>query len=150
MTDAYFEHIVDAREICSNCHRKNRVERVDPVMSRSGLRHELDSHYSRDERRTTVDYHDSDPEPTHAKGVFCGCGVEGSHDRIWEPTAIDRERFKQLLQNTVRSLEERGVSIKRKEMVAVALSHFDDHGDVDRALATGTDAGIVAATATAD
>ena len=147
MTEAYFEHVLDARDVCANCHRKNRIERVDPVMSRSGLRHELDSHFSRMRRRTVVDYHDGTENPPDSKGVWCECGVEGSHDRIWDPSDVDRERFKSLLKNTIQSLQARGVSLKSRETAMYALSHFDEHGDVDKALAAGVDAGIVAATA---
>jgi len=144
MQGPYADHLLDARDVCSNCFRKNRVERVDPVMSRSGLRHELDSHYSRDRRETTVDYHDGGDEPPKSKGVFCNCGVEGTFDRIWDPTDVDRERFKKLLKNAVVTLDRKGVSIKRKETLRYALSHFDDHHDVDKALATAIDCGIMA------
>jgi len=147
MTDLYFDHIVNAREICSNCHRKNRVERVDPVMSRSGLRHELDSHYSRDVRRTVVDYHNSTEIPSDSKAVFCECGVEGAHHRVWDPLEIDRDRFKELLKHTIQSLNERGVTLDDRETILYALSHFDENGDADKALASGVDAGVVAATA---
>lgn len=147
MQGPYADHLLDARDVCSNCLRKNRVERVDPVMSRNGLRHELDSHYSRDRRRTSIEYHDGGDEPTKAKGVFCECGVEGSHDRLWNPEDVDRESFKTLLTAAVATLEEKGVSIKRRETLMYALGHFDEVGDVDKALATALDAGIVAAAA---
>jgi len=150
MTSTYHEHILDASDVCSNCHRKNRVERVDPVMSRTGLRHELDSHYSRDQRNTTVEYHDGGDKPTEAKGVFCECGTEGGHTRHWSPDDVSREKFKALLKHTARTLAERGVSVDRRTMFSHALSHFDDCGDVDRALAAGVDIGIATATAQSD
>lgn len=144
MQGPYADHLLDASDVCSNCLRKNRVERVDPVMG-SGLGHELDSHYSRHKRRTTVDYHDGGDEPTQAKGVFCECGVEGSYERVWDPTGVDRDRFKELLKAAVITLDEKGVSLNRKETLRYALVHFDDHGDVDKALATAIDCGIMAA-----
>jgi hypothetical protein len=146
MQGPYADHLLDANDTCSNCLRKNRVERVDPVMG-TGLGHELDSHYSRDPRETTVEYHDGGTEPTRAKGVFCRCGVEGSHERYWSPTDVSRDRFKELLKNAVATLDRKGVTLRQKETIGYALSHFDDHGDVDRALATAIDAGIVAAAA---
>lgn len=150
MQGPYADHLLDASDVCSNCLRKNRVERVDPVMG-GGLGVDLDSHYSRDQRRTTVEYHDGGDEPTQAKGVFCECGVEGSHERLWNPTAVDRERFKELLKAAVQTLRAKDVSLKQKETLMYALSHYDDHGDADRALATGIDCGIMAeAVGTAD
>jgi len=143
MQGPYADHILDARDVCSNCFRKNRVERVDPVMG-SGLGHELDSNYSRDRRETTVEYHDGGDEPPKSKGVFCNCGVEGSFERLWSPTTASRERFKTLLKNAVVSLERKEVSIKRKETLRYGLTHYADHGDVDKALATAIEMGIVA------
>lgn len=143
MQGPYAQHLLDATDVCSNCLRKNRVERVDPVMGR-GLTTELDSHYSRDKRRTSVEYHDGGDEPTKAKGVFCECGVEGSHERLWSPTEIEREHFKDLLVHAVATLERKRVDIRRRETLRYALSHFDDHADADRALANGIEAGIVA------
>jgi hypothetical protein len=147
MQGPYADTILDARDVCNNCFRKNRVERVDPVMSRAGLRHELDSHFARDKRETVLDWHDGGERPTEAKGVWCNCGVEGSYDRLWEPNNLDRERFKTLLKQAVISVEQKGVTLKRRETLRYALSHFDDHGDADQALATALDAGIVAACA---
>ena len=147
MQGPYADYILDARDVCSNCFRKNRVARVDPV--RGGLgRDELDSHYERDRRETTVEYAPHDI-PHRSKGVFCACGVEGSHERLWDPTDVERAQFKRLLQNSIRALERKEVSIKRKEAAMYALSHFDEHDDVDRALATGLELGIVAAAASA-
>jgi len=79
--------------------------------------------------------------------VFCRCGVEGSYERLWHPETVERERFKSLLKNVVRALESKGVSLRTKETMAYALSHFDDEGDADVALATAIDAGVVAAAA---
>jgi len=144
MQGPYADHLLDARDVCSNCLRVNRVERVDPVMSSGTLTHELDSHYSRDRRRTAVEYHDGGDEPTQAKGVFCSCGVEGAYERVWNPASVSRKRFKDLLTSAVASLERKGVSLDRRETLMYSLSHFDDHGDVDKALATGIDCGIMA------
>jgi len=77
--------------------------------------------------------------------VFCECGVEGSYERLWDPTGVDRDRFKELLKAAVVTLDEKGVSLNRKETLRYSLVHFDDHGDVDKALATGIYAGIMAA-----
>jgi hypothetical protein len=150
MHGPYADHILDARDVCNNCFRRTRVERVDPVMSRAGLRHELDAHYARDKRETVLDWHDGGDRPTEAKGVWCNCGVEGTFDRIWEPDGVYRARFKDLLTTVVATVEQKGVTVKRRETLRYALSHFDEHEDVDKALATALDAGIVAAAAADD
>lgn len=146
MQGPYADHILDASDVCSNCFRVVSVERVDPVMG-DGLGHELDSHYSRHKRETSVEFHDSEPEPTQAKGVFCKCGVEGSHERLWEPGDVDRDRFADLLKSAIRSVATKGVALKPDETISYAVSHWREHDDVDRALATALDAGVVAAAA---
>ena len=127
----YQEHILDAPDVCSNCLRKNRQDRVDPV--RGGLGRELDSHYERDPRRTTVEFAPHEI-PARSKGVFCRCGVEGPHDRVWHPDDVDREQFKDLLVASVATLEQKGVGIDRRETLAQALHAFDQGADVDHAL----------------
>lgn len=147
MQGPYAEHILDANDVCANCHRQNRVERVDPVMATDGLRHELDSHYSRRRELTTVEYHDGGREPTKAKGVFCECGVEGAHERIWSPETVTREPFKELLQNAIKTLLGKGVNIRPKETARYALAHYDAEGDADKALSYAVEMGQVAAIA---
>jgi hypothetical protein len=144
MQGPYADYLLDAKDICNNCYRQVKIERVDPVMSRSGLRHDLDVHYARKKRTTEVEYHDGEPEPAHSRGTFCECGVEGSHQRLWEPDDVSRDRFEQLLVAAVASAIRKGIGIRRKETLRYALEHFDNEGDVDKALATGLDAGLVA------
>ena len=143
MRGPYADHLLDAADVCSNCLAKNRHERIDPIR---GLGDELDSHYERDEHRTEIGYGPADVV-SEQKGVFCQCGVEGSHERIWDPDDVDREKFKELVKAALRTLAEKDVTIRRRETVRYALSHFDDHVDVDQALANAIDAGIVAAAA---
>lgn len=144
MQGPYADYILDARDVCSNCFRRIRVERVDPVMARDGLRHELDSHYARHQRNTSVEYHDTDPEPTQCEGVFCACGVEGAHERLWSPDDLTRARFKDLLKTAVATAEDKGVDLRTKETLMYALHHWDDKNDADRAISAGLEAGIVA------
>lgn len=146
MEGPYADHILDARDVCSNCFRRNRVERVDPVMSR-GLRHELDAHLSRRKQMTTREHHDSDPKPTNCDATFCVCGIEGSHHRMWDPTDIGRSTFKTLLTRGLETLGEKGISFSRnrkKEIIGYALTEFDDSGDADKALSKALEMGIVA------
>jgi len=147
MEGPYADHILDARDVCNNCFRHVRVERVDPVMARDGLRHALDAHYSRKRKTTTREYHDSDPAVTHAEATFCHCGVEGTFERLWSPTDISRGRFKTLLKRALRTLEQKGIQLSRerkRETVAYALQTFDRDGDADQAIAQGIEMGIVA------
>jgi len=147
MHGPYADHILDARDVCSNCFRHVRVERVDPVMSRDGLRHALDSHYSRKQKTTTREYHDSDPAVTHAEATFCQCGVEGTYERLWSPTDLSRDRFKTLLKQVLRTLSHKGVQFtdgRKRETVAYALQSFDHNGDADQAFGEAIEMGIVA------
>jgi len=109
----------------------------------------MDSHLSRRKETTTVAYGPSDV-PSESKGVFCQCGTEDAHHRLWDPTDVSRERFKTLLKNAIKTLEHKDVTLERTETAMYGLSHWDEHGDVDRALATALDAGIVAAVASSD
>ena len=144
MNGPYAAHILDASDVCSNCLRLVKHERVDPI--RGGLSRQLDAHLERDRRRTSVDYGPHECPP-RSKGVFCHCGCEGAHERLWDPTDVDEQRFKALLKAALRTLEEKDVTLRRKETAMYALSHFDDHGDVDKALSVALEAGIVAAVA---
>jgi len=142
MQGPYADHILDAKDVCSNCLRQNRVERIDPVMG-SGLGHELDSHYSRDRRQTVIGFGPAEAV-ADSKGVFCECGVEGSYERIWDPEEVGEDRFRDLLVAAVATLERKDVSIRRRTALRTALQHFQAHGDVDRALSIGAEAAVVA------
>jgi|APHM01.1.fsa_nt_gi hypothetical protein len=138
MDGPYADHLLDARDVCSNCFQLVRIERVDPVMYREGFSDDLDAKLSRRKRTTTREYHDSDPNPTQCKVTFCECGIEGTSERLWDPTDLSRERFKDLLRAGVETLEHKGVSLDRarkRETLAYALQSFDDSGDADRAFA---------------
>ena len=54
MNDAYDEHLFDASDVCRNCLRRIRVERVDPV--RSGMGAEYEATMTRHDRHTEVDH----------------------------------------------------------------------------------------------
>ena len=144
MDGPYADHLLDAADVCSNCFRRVRLERVDQV--RGGLTRQLDSHLERHPRRTSIEFAPHEI-PARSKGVFCECGVEGAFERLWDPTAVDEERFKSLVKAAIRTLAEKDVTIKRKETVMYALSHWREHNDADKALAAALDAGIVAAAA---
>jgi len=147
MTTPYHDHILDARDVCANCHRLIRVERLDPV--RGGLNTELDSHYSRHKRTTTVEYAPAE-SASESKGVFCECGVEDSRvrDRLWSPGNISRERFRDLLTATAGTLTHKDVTISRERFASVALAAYDAGRDADDALETALDAALAVAAST--
>ena len=146
MQGPYGEHLLDAGDVCQNCFRQVRLEREQTQTSTNQPVSAELSPSVREPVETTIEYA---PHrlPAQSKGTFCGCGVEGTYERLWNPTDISRERFKELLKAALQTLEAKGVTLRRKETAMYCLSHFDEHEDADRALANGIDAGIVAAAA---
>lgn len=138
----YQEEVLNAADTCANCLRLIRVERVDPY--RSSM-HELESKLTRRREVTDVDWCDAGDRPTEAKGVWCECGVEGARDRIWEPDEVDRDRVRQLIQNLLRTLGRKRITVDRKRLAAHALQTFDECGDIDDALSRGIEQGIARA-----
>jgi len=150
MNDAYEEHLFDASDVCRNCLRRIRVERVDPV--RSGMGVEYESHMTRHDRHTEVDYGPAE-SVTDQQGTFCThCGTESAFDRIWDDVdfadpelPLGEERFRDLAKNAMRALEAKGVSIDRHAFATAALSNWDDHRPVDECLGAATEHAIVVA-----
>jgi len=140
-TPPYQEHVLGAADVCSNCFRLIRVERVDPT--RSGMGVEYETTFQRRRRTTSVEYAPHEEAKEH-KGVFCECGVESARHRIWSAEDIDMDRFEELTQNLLATLAAKDVSLKQKEAAMYALQKFRDGGGPDQALATGVEAGIVA------
>ena len=147
MEGPYADHLLDASDVCSNCLALTRQERVDPV--RGSLTRELDASLERDPRRTSVEFGPHEI-PSRSKGVFCECGVEGVHERLWNPDDVGEGRFRELLKRAIATLEEKDVTIRRKRAIGHALQAYRHGDDVDEALAAGIEAGIVAAVAAGD
>jgi len=141
MQGPYADHILDSRDVCSNCFRTIRVERIDPT--RNGFGGELESHFERRKQNTVIGYGPAE-SVTDIKGVFCECGVEGSHERIWNPTEVAERKLKTLIKNAIRTLKRKDVSIKPKETCAYILHVWRETDDVDRAMSKGIEMGIVA------
>ena len=150
---AYDEHVLSASDVCSNCLRIIRIERVDPA--RSGMIREYESHYERNPRTTEIAYGPAD-SVTNVKGTFCDrCGTEGPYtdDRIWtsERTedgtlidTVDDARFETLVKQAIATLDYKGVSIQPHDFAAHALQQRKDGATVDEALGAATEAGIYA------
>jgi len=148
----FHEHLLEAPDVCANCFSLIREERVDPT--RSGFGRDYESTYTRRRETTEIGYGPA-RTPSESKGVFCQCGVESHRvqHRVWDYTELSRERFKQLLQNAVRTLERKGVTIAQKTLVGHAIQAYDAGANVDGAIEAGLDAGLAVATtqrATAD
>jgi hypothetical protein len=120
------------------------VERVDPV--RNGFAGEYESTFERKQRTTTIEYAPHE-YPPRSKGVFCRCGVEGSHERLWQPDDISEPQLKELIKNGLQSLSAKGVSLKPKETAAYILHCWRELDDADRAFSKGLEMGIVASAA---
>ena len=154
---AYDEHVLSASDVCMNCLRIIRVERVDP--SRGGMIREYESHYERHPNNTEIAYGPAD-SVSNCKGVFCDrCGTEGAHDRIWtsERTedgtlidTVDDARFETLVKQAIATLQWKGVSIQPRDFAAHALQKRRDEASVDEALGAATEAAIVAQAARTD
>lgn len=139
MDGVYADLILDSKETCSNCFRTVRVERIDPT--REGFAGEFESHYERRRRSTTIEYAPHE-YPPRSKGVFCQCGVEGSHERLWDPTDASDDRLKELIKHGLRSLEHRGVTLRWKKTVGYIIQAFRETNDIDRAFSRGIEKGI--------
>lgn len=143
-TTPYQEHVIHAKDVCNNCFSLLREERIDAYKSNDI---ETDSYYSwRDE--TTEEGYPPFDIPAQCRSVFCECGVENARDRIWDYTEPSRERFKALLQNALTTLDQKGVTVARKQMVAHAIQAYDEGHNVDGAIEAGLDAGLAVATST--
>jgi len=142
---AYHEHLLDASDVCNSCHRVIRVERQD--LTRGGLTREFESHYERHRDHTEIGYGPA-KSVSEEKGVFCErCGTESPYDRIWNDAEedVDDERFRELVQNTIRTLEHKGVTLHRQTLAERALERRRDDEHVDDCLGEATKAAIVAA-----
>jgi len=119
---AYHEHLLDASDVCNSCHRVIRVERQDPT--RGGLTREFESHQERHRDHTEIGYGPAD-SVSGQKGVFCDrCGTESPYDRVWDDAGderLDDDRVRELIQNTIRTLEHKGVTIDRQTLAERAL-----------------------------
>jgi len=75
---------------------------------------------------------------------FCECGVEGAHERLWDPTDVAEPKLKRLIKNAIRTLRRKEVALKPKETAAYILHVWSETDDVDRAMSKGIEMGIVA------
>lgn len=143
-SDIFRERVLQARDVCRNCFSLVRVERIDPT--RGGVAREFESHYERHRQTTTVDYAPAE-RVSEQKGVFCECGVEEPRTRVWSEEDVDDERFRELVQSMLRTLEAKDITVARETAAAHALQARRGGADVDEALATGLVAGVSVAVA---
>lgn len=144
-TPAYNEHLLNAADVCNTCHRVIRVERIEPT--REGLAREFESVYERRRETTEIGYGPA-RSVSEQKGVFCDqCGTESPYDRTWDDAeeSISDERFRELVQATIRTLEFKGVTFSREDFACHALQHRLDGAHVDDCLGEATKAAITTA-----
>ena len=140
--EAYQEHILNATDVCSNCLRIIRIERVDPT--RDGMIRDFESHFERHPHNTEIAYGPAD-SVSNVKGVFCDrCGTEGAHDRIWRSEDVGDARFEELVKQAIATLDWKGVTLQAQDFAAHALQQRKDDATVDEALGAATEAAIVA------
>jgi len=147
-SSAYTERLLDAPDVCKSCLRIIRIERVDPARSETdadGKLRDIETMYERDPTTTEVAYGPAD-SVGEQKGVFCAeCGTEGAHDDFWRDDDVDDERFRELVQHAIATLEEKGVTLSRQDFARHALyQRHRQEEDVDKALSEATKAAIVA------
>lgn len=142
MQGPYADHLLDASDVCSNCLRLIRLERVDPT--KGGLARELDSHLERHPTRTSIEFAPHEI-PHQSEGTFCTCGVEDVNHRLWDPDDVGEERFRKLVKRAAQTLGEKDVTRRRKTFVAYALQAFRHGDNADEALAAGLEAAIATA-----
>jgi len=144
----YHEKALQSADVCSNCLRIIKQERMEP--SRNGLDEELESVYERDPRTTEIGYGPA-RSASNVKGCFCDrCGTESPYERIWSDEPDDRlsdRRVRELLKALIRSLEHKGVKLHRPTLARHALQRRHDGEHVDEALGRAVEAAIVAAVA---
>lgn len=136
---AYQDHILEARDVCGNCHQIIRVERVDPV--RGGIKKELDSHYARHQEHTSVEYAPAD-QVSDIKGVFCECGVENHRlqHRIWSD--VSQTKAATLIKHTAETLTAKSVDYHTRRFVELSLQAVKDGQDIDAAMSDALETAI--------
>jgi hypothetical protein len=140
MSDVYDE-LVESAEVCRNCLGVVRVERIDPT--RGGLARAYERSLERHPTRTSVGYGPAE-SVSDQKGVWCECGVESPRHRVWTDDDVDRARFRDLVQQLIRTLEHRELTGRpqRETVAAQAIQARKDGAAVDDALAAGVAAGL--------
>ena len=138
---SYGDHLINPGDVCNNCLQLARVERLDPT--REG-HEDYERRLARNKQTTTVGYGPAD-SVSDQKGVFCDCGVESPRERIWTDDEIDDDRFRALIQQMLRTLDTKGVTVDEKQTAGHALRARRNGAAVDAALATGLDHGLAAA-----
>jgi hypothetical protein len=144
MHGPYADQLLDASDVCSNCFKTVRVERIDPT--RNGFAGEYESSFERKKQTTSIEFVPFG-YPTRSKTVFCQCGVSSAHHRVWDPEDVSEAQLKELIKNALRSLAAKDVTLKPKETAAYILHCWRDVGDVDKAFSKGIEMGIVASAA---
>lgn len=111
--------LLNSSTVCSNCFGRRRREVVRPT--RSG-----DEHYHERFPRTSVEYVPCGREESmsDSRTIFCECGADSAFTRIWTVYDIDDARFRELVQQTIRTLGDLGHEVDRKAFAMAALQEW--------------------------
>jgi hypothetical protein len=142
MNGPYADLVFDANDVCRNCLRLVRRERLDPA--RGGLTREYEESLERDPRTTEIGYGPGETVTDH-KGVFCECGCEGVYARWWDDADVDRAKFRDLAHHLLQTLDAKGVTVHTEQTVGMALQCWRDGHTLDEAFARAVDHGLAVA-----
>lgn len=150
-TPVFQERLLHADDVCYNCFGLVREERVVvPVREQKQNRTYPTARYARSRQTTSVEHVPSET-PADSTTIFCDCGCSGSHNR-YRSEVVDREQFRELLKQAIKTVEEKGVSLSREHAVRRAMklgcpseSTFPVYA-ADEAIAQGIEFGVEMAT----
>jgi hypothetical protein len=147
-TDVYDEHVRADPEVCNNCFRQIRVERVDPGR-RTLAASEPCSYYSRHQRNTDIDYVRSE-NVKNSKQVFCDCGSDSHRHRVWDDSddrCFRMTRVKQYIRHLTTTLDAKGIDYDTETFVKLSLQYYRDDHDLDHAFGEALETAIQVAVA---
>lgn len=145
------ERVLNAADTCNDCFGIIREEHeIVPVSERKRNRTYPTQHYTRYKRRTTVE-HVPGENPTQDYATFCECGSSSAFDRH-RSEVVGPERFRELMQTAIRTIEKKGVSLSREHAIkrafelGLATSSRFPMMSADQAIAEGIEFGITMST----
>lgn len=110
--------ILNASDCCSNCFARQRREAVRPRT------YEPDETYTERVRAQTSVEDVPGPVASDAGRLFCDCGAEKHHTRIWDDVDVDRSRFVELLVTLLRTLVAKGYRVDQRRVAEVARERY--------------------------
>lgn len=109
----YQRDVLDATDVCSNCFALVRVPReLRPRNPFARYKVSVkESPTQRHHLNTTVEYAPA-TRASKTRGIFCRCGVEGAHARVWSDDDVDPFRLAELTGSLMTTLSAKGVKFE--------------------------------------